>query len=91
MSTLESAVAFGQICLVLGERDHRVRYVLDKLRLRPLRRCGNAHLWSPVVVDVVRAELARIDSKQRGQQKQSPGRDRQRGSEFGHVKDSVPL
>lgn len=63
MTAIEQAVSFGEICDALGERDHRIRYALDKLDRQPIRRCGNALIWPAEMIEAVRAELGRIDAR----------------------------
>ena len=65
MTAIEQAISFGEICDALGERDHRIRYALDKLNRRPIRRCGNALIWPEGMIADVRAELAAIDARRR--------------------------
>ena len=63
MTSITSAVTFGQIVTALNERDHRVRYALAKLDQRPIRKCGNASVWPAGMIVAVRAELAAIDAR----------------------------
>lgn len=63
MTAIEQVVSFGEICEALGERDHRIRYALDKLDKQPIRRCGNALIWPAEMIEAVRAELAAIDAR----------------------------
>lgn len=66
MTQLESAVTFGQICLALGQRDHRVRYILSTRRdIIPLRMTGIARLYPHETIEKVRAELSAIDARRK--------------------------
>ena len=63
MTSITSAVTFGQIVTALNERDHRVRYALSKIGQRPIRRCGNALVWPAEIIVAIRTELDGIDAR----------------------------
>ena len=63
MTAIEQVISFGDICVALSERDHRVRYALTKLDRQPIGRCGNALIWPAEMIVAVRAELGRIDAR----------------------------
>ena len=54
---------FGEIVNATGARDHRVRYVITRLKIKPVRKCGSAHLYPDGTAKRVQTELLRLDNR----------------------------
>ena len=63
IQTLPSALTLTEIARRLGEPTHRVAYVVRSRDLRPTRRAGNCRVFSDPDVEVIAAELRRIDAE----------------------------
>ena len=64
MITVDSVVTPGQIARALGEPQHRVAHILNtRPDIRPVRRVGIVRTYAADAVDLVRCELAAIDTK----------------------------
>ena len=67
MSTsLPSVPTIGSIAVRLGVPVHRIRYVLDRHRIEPSGRAGNARVFNEEDVEHIASVLHRIDTE-RGQ------------------------
>lgn len=54
----------GDIAQAVGRSVFQVRYVLDSRRdIRPVGRAGLVRLYSPDIIERVRAELGNIEAK----------------------------
>ena len=53
----------GEIARRLGQPLHRVEYMIDSRRIRPIGRAGNSRVFSEAAVDYIKAELKRIDER----------------------------
>lgn len=69
MGTTESPAmpTVGEIARRLGVSIHRVSYVIDSRRIRPVGWAGNAKVFSEADVAHIASELARIESDKGGQ------------------------
>jgi len=56
----------GSIASELGESEHRVRYIIRTRDIRPTSRAGHIRVFSAAAVDLIRSEIARIDSLKGG-------------------------
>ena len=60
---VRNILTIGELAEILDQRAHRVRYVIQKLDLRPVRRIANAFVWPADVVGLLRDELERLDAR----------------------------
>ncbi len=92
--SVETLLTPGEISRLLGERQHRVTYVISSRNVKPVRRAGIVRLFSPEATDQIRRALAEIDATRTkttpsndeapGPQAKSTGRRRRN-----HVHDST--
>lgn len=58
------ANTIGAICRRTAAPAHRVRYIIASRGLQPIGRAGIAWVYSEEQVEIIRAELKKIDAKQ---------------------------
>jgi len=59
-SSLPTLTTVGEIARQTGLPLHRVEYLLHARQIQPIGRAGNARVYDPEVVELVRSEAALI-------------------------------
>lgn len=63
---MESEQTVSQIANNLGECRFRIEWVLKTRQVRHSRKVGNARLYSAEAVELIRAEIERLNAGRRG-------------------------
>ena len=59
-AAIQCFATVGEIARRLGEPIHRVSYVINSRRIKPVGRAGNAHVYAEANVPYIATELHRI-------------------------------
>lgn len=62
----DNPLTITEIADAIGEYRHKIEYLIESRAIQPCRRAGNCKLYPAATLQVIRAEIARLDRKREG-------------------------